>query len=72
MREIELKLELDDGFDLSTLLVLEEYEVSELPQQTLVATYYDTDDLRLARWGGEPALSYRRGGPNELDAEDPR
>lgn len=59
MREIELKLELDDGFDLSTLHVLEDYEVGELPKQTLSATYYDTEDLRLARW--RASLRFRTG-----------
>lgn len=58
MRELELKLVVDGPLDVaalvSTLATVEERGV-----KTLTATYFDTEDLRLARWGA--TLRYRTG-----------
>lgn len=59
MREHELKFEVPEWFPPEALLQLDGYEVDELAQQVLAATYYDTVDLKLARWGA--SLRYRKG-----------
>jgi CHAD domain-containing protein len=61
MREIELKFGLSAPFDPATFLDTDGAAggVVELPSQDLRATYYDTDDLRLARSGA--SLRYRAG-----------
>ena len=59
MREHELKFEVDESFKPSQLENLEPYEVNEMATQDLSAGYYDTADLRLARWGA--SLRYRKG-----------
>jgi CHAD domain-containing protein len=61
MREIELKFGLSAPFDPATFLDTDGAAggVVELPAQDLRATYYDTDDLRLARSGA--TLRYRAG-----------
>lgn len=59
MRELELKFEVDESFRPEFLEQLDSYEVDELTDQTLAATYYDTADLKLARWG--VSLRYRKG-----------
>lgn len=59
MREHELKFEVDESFRPEILEELHDYEVDELVAQVLAATYYDTADLKLARWGA--SLRYRKG-----------
>ena len=61
MRELELKLSVDDPF-VTPALRPEGVDVAgmeELPPLDLRATYYDTADLRLARHG--ITLRYRTG-----------
>jgi CHAD domain-containing protein len=61
MRELELKLSVDDPF-VTPALRPEGVDVAgmeELPELDLRATYYDTPDLRLARHGA--TLRYRTG-----------
>src|SRR5918999_689445 len=61
MREIELKFGLSPPFDPAAFLDTDGAAggVVELPSEDLRATYYDTDDLRLARSGA--SLRYRAG-----------
>jgi len=62
MRELELKLSVDDPFVTSAALRPDGVEIAgmeELPPLDLRATYYDTPDLRLARHG--VTLRYRTG-----------
>jgi CHAD domain-containing protein len=61
VREIELKFGLSAPFDPSAFLTGDGATagVVELPSQDLRATYYDTDDLRLARCG--TTLRFRAG-----------
>ena len=60
MREVERKLAVHGPFDLPDLRQIEDVNsVEEASQQRLRATYYDTDDLRLARYG--ITLRYRSG-----------
>src|SRR5687768_4949938 len=59
MREHELKFEVDESFQPTFLQELAPYEVDEMATQVLSAGYYDTSDLRLARWGA--SLRYRKG-----------
>jgi CHAD domain-containing protein len=64
MRELELKLSVDDPF-VTPALRPEGVDIAgmeELPELDLRATYYDTHDLRLARHGA--TLRYRSGEPN--------
>jgi CHAD domain-containing protein len=60
MKEREAKLAVPPGFDLPELGGLDDGYLAE-PQATrrLRTTYYDTPDLRLARWGA--SLRYRPG-----------
>lgn len=52
MIEREVKLDAPPGFELPDLTVAAAGRpVAVLPEQHLRATYYDTADLRLARWG---------------------
>jgi CHAD domain-containing protein len=64
MREIELKFGASVPFDPAAFLDADGTAggVVELPSQDLRATYYDTDDLRLARSGA--TLRYRAGEGN--------
>jgi len=58
--EREIKLAAPDGFRFPRLdACVDGLTVSPLPRRTLTATYYDTPDLRLARWG--LTLRYRTG-----------
>jgi inorganic triphosphatase YgiF len=61
MRELELKFSLPASFSLLAFRpeAAGVASVRELPEQSLRATYYDTDDLRLARSGA--TLRYRSG-----------
>lgn len=60
MRETERKLAVNGPFELPDLSRIAEVgSVAEASQQRLRATYYDTDDLRLARYG--ITLRYRSG-----------
>jgi inorganic triphosphatase YgiF len=60
MREVELKLAVHGPFDIPELRSVDGIaEVAESKAQHLRATYYDTDDLRLARNG--ITLRYRSG-----------
>lgn len=60
MREVEQKLAVHGPFDLPDLSRIEDVgSVEEASQQRLRATYYDTEDLRLARNG--ITLRYRSG-----------
>src|SRR5579884_1617523 len=55
--ESEVKVEVDDDFRVPDLPARLEVTVATAPETELVATYYDTADLRLARWGA--TLRYR-------------
>jgi CHAD domain-containing protein len=58
--ERELKLDVPDEFSLIRLAErLGPFRLSEPEMQRLHTTYYDTSDLRLARWGA--SLRYRQG-----------
>jgi CHAD domain-containing protein len=61
MRETELKLLVAGRLDVAALAAGAGavHSVEERGSKTLTATYYDTDDLRLARWGA--TLRYRTG-----------
>lgn len=60
IREREVKLSAWAGFTLPPLEgVAEDVTVGQLPLRTLDAVYYDTADLRLARWG--VSLRHRTG-----------
>ena len=59
MREVELKLLAPGPLDAARLAARVVSHVEERGARTLTATYYDTDDLRLARWG--VTLRYRTG-----------
>jgi CHAD domain-containing protein len=60
MKEREAKLAAPPGFDLPTLGGPEDgYAAEPLAARRLSTTYYDTPDLRLARWGA--SLRYRPG-----------
>ena len=61
MRELELKFSLPASFPLATFHpeAAGVTDIRELPELLLRATYYDTDDLRLARSG--VTLRYRSG-----------
>jgi len=59
-KEQEIKLEAPPGFRLPRLEgLIEGLTIAPLPRRTLSATYYDTHDLRLARWG--LTMRYRTG-----------
>lgn len=59
-REQEVKLEAPAGFRLPRLEgLIDGLTTAPLPRRTLSATYYDTHDLRLARWG--LTMRYRTG-----------
>lgn len=58
MRELELKLIVEGPLDVAAI-VSAIATVEERGLETLTATYYDTEDLRLARWGA--TLRYRTG-----------
>src|ERR1700733_12490772 len=63
-REIEKKDEVEAGVDLPSFADLPQVAtVSGPEQETLVAEYYDTDDLRLLKAG--ITMRRRRGGPDE-------
>ena len=49
--ERELKVEVDSSFHVPDLTALIGVSVVSLPEVTLEATYYDTAELALARWG---------------------
>jgi CHAD domain-containing protein len=58
--EREVKLAAPDGFRFPRLdTSVNGYTISPLPRRSLTATYYDTPDLRLARWG--LTVRYRTG-----------
>ncbi|MBV8302613.1 MAG: CYTH and CHAD domain-containing protein [Acidimicrobiia bacterium] len=58
--EREVKLAAPDGFRFPRLdASVEGLALTPLPRRTLTATYYDTPDLRLARWG--LTVRYRTG-----------
>jgi CHAD domain-containing protein len=58
--EREVKLAAPDGFRFPRLeSCVDGLTVEPLPRRTLTATYYDTPDLRLARWG--LTVRYRTG-----------
>jgi CHAD domain-containing protein len=60
MKEREAKLAVPPGFDLPQLGGLDDgYLAEPRPVRRLRTTYYDTADLRLARWGA--SLRYRPG-----------
>ena len=59
MPEVELKLGIDENFKIPSLEGTNVARTTELTRQTLEATYYDTSDLRLTRWGA--SLRYRTG-----------
>src|ERR1700734_3811190 len=64
VREIEQKYEVEAGVDLPSFADLPQVAtVSGPEQETLVAEYYDTDDLRLLKAG--ITMRRRRGGPDE-------
>jgi len=64
VREIEQKYEVEAGVALPSFADLPQVAaVSEPEQETLVAEYYDTDDLRLLKAG--ITIRRRRGGPDE-------
>ncbi len=62
IRETELKMRVDSTFQLPELVgqVACVAATQEQPVRTLTAVYYDTDDLRLLRWG--VTLRRREGG----------
>jgi len=49
--ERELKVEVDESFQVPDLIQLVGLSVVSLPEVALDATYYDTNTLELARWG---------------------
>jgi CHAD domain-containing protein len=58
--EREVKLAAPDGFRFPRLeATVDGMTIAPLPRRTLTATYYDTPDLRLARWG--LTVRYRTG-----------
>jgi CHAD domain-containing protein len=57
--ERELKLAADDGFRMPSIYGLGGAAVRHAPPERNATTYYDTDDLRLARWGA--SLRHRPG-----------
>ena len=58
--EREIKLAAPEGFRFPRLeSCVDGLTISALPRQSLTATYYDTLDLRLARWG--LTVRYRAG-----------
>ncbi len=58
--EQEVKLQVPRRFDLSALQSgVDGYTASTVEAKTLRTTYFDTDDLRLVRWGC--SLRYRKG-----------
>ncbi|MBV9412199.1 MAG: CYTH domain-containing protein [Acidimicrobiia bacterium] len=58
--EREVKLAAPDGFRFPRLdACVNGLTISPLPRRSLTATYYDTPDLRLARWG--LTVRYRTG-----------
>jgi CHAD domain-containing protein len=59
LREVELKLRVDGALDVARAAERCALFPHERTVRTLVATYYDTDDLRLARWGA--TLRFRTG-----------
>ena len=60
MKEREAKLEAPPGFELPELGGPDDgFSAQDLPARRLRTTYYDTTDLRLARWGA--SLRYRPG-----------
>jgi CHAD domain-containing protein len=59
MKEREAKLEAPPGFELPELGTDGDVLAETLPPRRLRTTYYDTADLRLARWGA--SLRYRPG-----------
>ena len=60
MKEREAKLEAPPGFELPELGGPGDgFSAQDLPARRLRTTYYDTTDLRLARWGA--SLRYRPG-----------
>src|SRR5215213_5684542 len=60
MMEREAKLEAPPGFELPELGGPGDgFSAQDLPARRLRTTYYDTTDLRLARWGA--SLRYRPG-----------
>jgi CHAD domain-containing protein len=64
VREIEQKYEVETGVALPSFADLPQVAaVSEPEQETLVAEYYDTDDLRLLKAG--ITIRRRQGGPDE-------
>ncbi len=64
VREIEQKYEVEAGVALPSFADLPQVAaVSGPEQETLVAEYYDTDDLRLLKAG--ITILRRRGGPDE-------
>ncbi|MDQ4133901.1 MAG: CYTH domain-containing protein, partial [Actinomycetota bacterium] len=68
--EHEVKLGSWAGFRLPSLEGIGEgITAVALPDQLLHAVYYDTDDLRLARWG--VTLRYRTGDPSPGPGADP-
>ena len=60
VREIERKLSVDAAFKMPDLMLSGAPVVTEQPTVVLNAAYYDTDDLRLARFG--VTLRRRTGG----------
>ena len=64
MKEREAKLEAPHGFELPELGGDDDGFVAEpLPPRRLRTTYYDTADLRLARWGASLRWRPGRAGP---------
>ena len=60
MKEREAKLAAPPGFDVPELGGPDDgFQAEPLPERRLQTTYYDTPDLRLARWGA--SLRYRPG-----------
>ena len=58
--EHEIKLHVPRRFDLGSIdTAANGYALAPLVEQRLITTYYDTDDLRLTRWG--MSLRYRKG-----------
>ncbi|MDQ6766539.1 MAG: CYTH and CHAD domain-containing protein [Candidatus Eremiobacteraeota bacterium] len=58
--EQEVKLKVPPRFDLHALEAgVDGYTASPVEEQKLTTVYYDTDDLRLIRWGA--SLRYRKG-----------
>ncbi len=79
VREIERKLSVDDSFKMPDLLLSGAPVVTGQPTVVLNAVYYDTEDLRLARFG--VTLRRRTGGadagwhlklPRDVDDPDAR